>query len=169
MHWLIIWLLSARVTCLKATMSCPQCYPSPCDGPHNVFIKTVPPLLGACIFYQWRELLPLYASCGGCVHVSAQYHEDCHSASSVDYCSPLRKIVRGFSQCWCPRWTCCQIPDSLCCCICQWEKRNCMRWWVELLATNFPPPSVRKFNLVAIHYLLFVSDIQIRHLEPKAD
>jgi hypothetical protein len=32
-----------------------------------------------------------------------------------------------------------------------------------------PPHSVRKFNLVAIHYLLFVSDIQIRHLEPKAD
>ncbi len=81
MHWLIIWLLSASVTCLKATMLCPQCYPSPCDGPHNVFIKTVPPLLGACIFYQWRELLPSYASYGGCVYVSVQYHEDCHSAS----------------------------------------------------------------------------------------
>ncbi len=96
-YWLLIWLLSARVTCLKATMSCPQCYPSPCDRPHNVFIKTVPPLLGACNFYQWRELLPLYASCGGCVYVSVQYHEDCHSASYVDFWSPFQKIVGGFS------------------------------------------------------------------------
>jgi len=30
-----------------------------------------------------------------------------------------------------------------------------------------PPPSVRKFYLVAIHLLLFVSNIQIRQLEPQ--